>query len=446
MASEPSVTYLQDMYRFNYAVEGIEVSVERLSQGSHDELYAEVTTVTSVEPNAGLLHQAKLNLTSSRTRADYVRQLASRAIPGFLDTVDFQLIIEQVCYLTRKRWREGEPVINLAAYEPAGVSPYLLRPFLLDRAPTIIFGFGESGKSLVAMGIGVSVAANKNVLGVMPEYSGNVLYLDWEWDPDNHRRRLEAICNGIMLDIRSLDGKILYRNQYASLPDSAAAIRKIIMEHHIVLVIIDSMGGARGGEVKESKLTLDAYAAIRTFGVATLVIDHLAKDDEDKNSHKSPIGSVYSTNSARLMWRLDGAYTANANQKELKMTNTKANGKHQFDRAFTMTIESDEDDNPTLIGWEARDARTMSSFIKDMALRDQIRVVLDEERRMMHEREIVASLKSQGVVRTAAEVLAALNRYHQKHKGRGVAFVDVVDQAGIRVWGVASERDTESYV
>lgn len=451
MASEPHATYLQDMYRFNYLDEGIEVTVDRITQGSHDELWAEVTTITSVEPRAGLLHQSKLNLTSSRTRADYVRQLSTRAIPGFLDTVDFQIIIEQVCYLTRKRWRDGEPVIDLALYVPEEASPYLLRPFVLDRAPSMIFGFGEAGKSLFAMAIAVSVATGLDLLGTIPERVGNVLYLDWEWDRDSHHWRLAAICNAFGLNVRDLGGKIIYRNQFASLPDSAASLRKLIMEYHIILVIIDSMGGARGGDVKESKLTLDAYAAIRTFGVATLVIDHLAKDDEDKSSHKSPIGSVYSFNSVRLMWRLDGAYTSNPNQKELKLTNTKANGKHQFDRAFVMTIEINEDERPVYIAWETRDASTMRSFIKDLPLRNQIKLVLDEQRRQMHAAEIAASLKTQGILRTEKEVLAALNRYHQKNRNgspseRGVTFVDTTDKAGLRVWGIASERDNESHV
>ena len=148
-------------------------------------------------------------------------------------------------------------------------------------------------------------------------------------------------------------------------------------------------------------------------------------------------------NSVRLMWRVDAARSETDDSLKQSLTNTKANGKHQLDRAFSMRVDSDSDDNPITISWLPEDPRTMIEFLSKMTWRDRIVAVLREERRAMHVLDIVAALKAHGIVWNEKAALALLDRHHVNKKRRGVAFADSTDAAGMRVWLVATQEGVE---
>ena len=61
---------------------------------------------------------------------------------------------------------------------------HYLFPFVRKNAINIIYGPGASGKSYLACLIGLLVQSGKSYAGLNPD-QGNVLYLDWESDPED---------------------------------------------------------------------------------------------------------------------------------------------------------------------------------------------------------------------------------------------------------------------
>ena len=326
-------TYLPDTYRFSWHESGIEVIVDRLVE-SRGDLGCEMT-VKSAAPFPDLLRQAKFNLSSTRTRSEWVKALSERN-----QEIDWYAVIEQVCTLSLRHWRDGAAFLDLKQVEPREDDAYLLRPYVVEGAASGVFADGGTGKSLFALGVALSIATGEDVVGAVPGRICPVLYLDWEWDEEAHAERLSALCTG--RGIECPDGFMWYRREYASIIESAPGIRRFIAEHDIGFVVIDSLGFARGGEPESADATIKAFAAIRSLGVPALFVDHVAKTALDK-THS--FGSVYTRNSARLMWRIDSEDGSETTDKRLGLVNTKWNRKFQRPRGLLLQVETDDLEN-----------------------------------------------------------------------------------------------------
>jgi len=63
----------------------------------------------------------------------------------------------------------------------------------------------------------------------------------------------------------------------ASLIDAVSKVRAIVVKHNIQLVIVDSIGKARGGNPNDPEETLKLFNALRKIGAPSLIIDHMSK-------------------------------------------------------------------------------------------------------------------------------------------------------------------------
>jgi len=333
--NEATATYLQDSYRFEFVDEAVEVIVSRLDEGKTG-LDSEVAIRSSI-PAPGLLREARFNLSASRTRSEWAAYLTSRR-----PDVDWPALVEQFCVLSIRRYREGDPFVNLSDVEPETEDAFLLSPYIVDGpVASGIFAEGGAGKSLIALGMAVSVATGEDILGSVPSRLGPVLYLDWEWGPAAHAERLRAICAGSGIELPQ--GMLWYRREYASILESSVSIREFIATHGIVLVVVDSLGFARGGEPESADLTLRTFGVMNSYRTPVLYTDHIAKNAIDRTKS---FGSVYTGNSSRKVWRLDPPKNDSTlgDSKLLGLVNTKANGKYHSARGLTLTTESDESD------------------------------------------------------------------------------------------------------
>ena len=358
--------------------------VDRLHE-EKDGLKCEMTVSTSIAPVAGQLREGNFNLSSTTTRTQWQKSLAER-----LD-IDWYAILEQVCTLTRKRWREGEPVVDLATVAPRAGVPFLLPPFVVEGAASILFAEGGTGKSMLALAMAVSVATSEPILNVYPTRAGPVLYLDWEWDAESHAERLRAICRGAGIDLPK--GMIHYRHEMASVWEAASNIRRQVAEKQCVMVVIDSLGFARGGEPESADLTLKTFAALRTLGVPVLVLDHVAKNATDK---KFSFGSIYTTNAARITWRADAVKEEGKNKIIIGLSNQKANGRFQKPLGFTMQMDIDDDDKLIEVHFTPTDPGDVPGLTKSLALRDQIGNVLKASMYPMAPAGIATALAAEG--------------------------------------------------
>ena len=203
---------------------------------------------------------------------------------------------------------------------------------------------------------------------------------------------------------------VYYRREVASVIEGAPSIRRYIAERGVGLVIIDSLGMARGGEPESADLTICTFAAFRSFGVPVLFVDHIAKHATDK-SHS--FGSVYTRNSARLMWRLDSdGETEGVAPKRLGLVNTKWNRRFQKPRGLLLTTETDEKDR--LIAARFDDCEPPLATIRTASLRDAIAAVLRQNLAGLSLHDLRLVLEAEGVKVTENVLGATLGRKANK--------------------------------
>src|SRR5262249_8636192 len=121
------------------------------------------------------IHWGLIALASTSAR----ETLAKKLLADVAD-VPWRSMLERVCYTTARAARAGEPLGTLAgaASRPTRA---LLPSVLYEGEATMIFGDGDTGKSLVAMAFAVAVASNMALpFGLRPAGAVPVAYLDWE--------------------------------------------------------------------------------------------------------------------------------------------------------------------------------------------------------------------------------------------------------------------------
>lgn len=337
MTSLPTVTYSEDLYTFHWQEEGIQATVERFVEEKTD-IRAELT-VTSDHPTlGGQLYYGRLLLMGPQARAQVRNALTARD-----PEPDWGGMLEQLCTLSVRRYREGAPAVDLWTEELGDGGKYLVSPFVFDDAVNIVYGPGDSGKSLDCLLIAIAVASGAEVAGLIAERSGPVLYLDWEDTAATHQERLRALCNGLGVDLGA--GRMIYRRMDASLVEGAREARKDIARFGVAMVVVDSLGMACGGDPSDAGGIIRTMLAARSLGVPVVCIHHIAKDAKDKST---PYGSVYASNEARMSWLVEAE--RNGSTLTQVLTNYKANRGARHDRqSFRYDFEADQRDRLTRI-------------------------------------------------------------------------------------------------
>ena len=326
----PNTTFNEDLYRFHWPTVGVECVLERFSE-TIDDIRVEIVINLDHALYGGRLYSGRLLLSGPNSRRDVQRALEER-VPR--DVIDWGAVLEQVCLLSRERYRQGEPTVDLALIDFLERPRFLLPPFIVHNGISIPYGDGGTAKSLFALRWCVELA----VLG-FPS-----LYLDWEDDAQTHAERLQAIANGMGVDI--CEGLIYYQRRSAPLAASVREIRRFIAEHSIQHAVVDSVGMA-AGDPNDHGLMIEAVRAARSLQIASTLVHHLPKDAKDKTK---PFGSVYASNEARLTWLFEKAQEEGADDLAVVLTNHKHNrGKLQPKQAYRVRFTNDGD---TLISVE----------------------------------------------------------------------------------------------
>lgn len=401
--SQVDETYLLDSYRFIWKDEGLDVLVDRLHE-EKDGLKCELTISTSRPPTPGLLREGNFNLSAAPTRAQWVNALKERAPDN-----DWYAIFEFICAKARRRWRDGEPMVDLANVVVSPDLPYLAHPLVVEGAASVLFADGGSGKSLIALAVAISVATGREIIpGIMPLRCGPVIYWDWEWGEESHAERVQAICAGA--DMEMPPNMLFYQHEMASVMEAAPRMRKRVAETGAVFVVVDSLGFARGGDANSQELTVRMFSAFRTLGVPVLCIDHVTKSKEDKTPTHS-FGSAYTYNAARLMWRMDAAKEEGKNDFYCALVNTKTNRKFQKPRGIKVLVTTDEDERLLTVNFESTDINEIPGLNRALSLRDQIKIVIEKNNgRLMTPADIAKCLEADGTNVAEAVVRTTLNR------------------------------------
>jgi len=262
-----------------------------------------------------------INLASARTRASLAKELSKNiALPW-----------EEILELTFQRLLnaliEGEPAQLLTPER--GLRPrFLIADFLLEDLETVLWGRGGIGKSWIALAIARAIYTGEPFLGLEVMKRGYTLYLDWEANADEFRRRLGIIAR------EGEDFELVYKAMRTSLIDSLEAVEDLVLEVDPVLIVIDSFGRAVGGNLIEEDAVAQFFAAVRSLGRTVLIIHHPTKNDPN-----NMYGSAYALWLPRSIWKLDVQEDLSGTFQGL-LTHVKTNvGRRKGPYAFELTIE-----------------------------------------------------------------------------------------------------------
>lgn len=275
-----------------------------------------------------LIFHTDLWLGNGRAKEAIAARLG-RILAGDLH-LDWTPYIEAITYATQEDYRKGEPFVDLWKVPYTADLQYLMYPILPDAETTIIYGNGETAKSLTAMFLGVAVAMGCNLPGM--EFRGApvpVMYLDYETNSGYGSRRLHAVAAGMGIELQ--EKLFCYRRMERTLTADAVVIAEEMDRRRTGLVIVDSVGMAVGGEINNAEAAMQLFAAFRMMGNRSkLGISHLSAGERDETNTTKPIGSTYFRNLARCTWQSVKAQDDKKGQVSILLKETKVNedGKH----------------------------------------------------------------------------------------------------------------------
>lgn len=186
--------------------------------------------------------------------------------------------------------------------KPDGPRGYCVESLVPERYVTTIYGSGGSAKSVIALSIAQGCArGDGRWLGheLKPCPS---LYIDWELDEEEQGRRARQLA-------RASGDEVPPQHLYYLCAagrrrrEVLAAAFAACDEHHIGLVVFDSVGLAMEGNPNDSQDTIEFFRDLERFrscGVTVILVDHQAKAGAGESYQgKTAYGSVYKGNLSR---------------------------------------------------------------------------------------------------------------------------------------------------
>lgn len=294
-ALEPEVVRIGDEFVVGWPARGVQLEFDAIRVGSEG-----VRADVAVRLRGRELDWGTLALGNTSARVSRAGKLAKAA--GGLPWIE---MLDRACAVVARTIRAGEPAMPLVP-RARDRAAYLIEPLLPFGQPAVIHADGGSGKSLVAVALGLAAFSGVALPGLSAAAREvRALYLDWETDEDTVASRAYLIANG--LDVTG-DGAIIYRRMTVPLIEAAAALRRDVRVFGIGFVIVDSLqyavaGAGERGDVSAPYTQL--FTALRTLGdgISSLVLAHHSHAGDDKRE-AHPYGSRFIHNACRTRWEL----------------------------------------------------------------------------------------------------------------------------------------------
>ena len=202
----------------------------------------------------------------------------------------------------------SNPLVPLWGFKEPEPLAWTVPRFIPDGYVTMLAADGGIGKSYFAIRLGVSLALGVDFLG-LPVEKRRVLYVDYELDADEQKRRVARVMRGMGITQHDprLAGRFNYYRPSGSLStdEGHEEILAKIVEAEADLVILDSLTiGCIGADVSSARDIVSTMRRFREWGTL-LVIDHISGNAASGNqSNARPFGSVFKRNIARSVFSL----------------------------------------------------------------------------------------------------------------------------------------------
>lgn len=310
-----------DDFTFRWPALGVEAGVEDVQERSEG-WYCEVTFTG----HAAHLVWTKLKLDATERRTALITKLVKRyPVDANANGVNWDDILEQLCFIVVRESRKGEPFVDLADVPAPLQLPYLIEPLLPEGLLTVVFGDGEVGKSYFSMFLGV--AARTGILlpaGIRPTRQVSVLIADYETQQMLPARRLRRVCAG--LGFAEPPRGIHYRRFTRTIADDYRLLAAFISREQIGLVIVDSLAAACGGDPKDAQAAIQTMVKLGNLGVTVLVLAHITKAASLEGGENATIfGSQFFKNYSRATWEVRLLEQPHKDEKTLGLFNRKVN-------------------------------------------------------------------------------------------------------------------------
>ncbi len=336
----------------------------------------------------------RLSLTSLSQRRDFVREM-SEAWEG----PDWKVIARQLCDRALLAYRTLDTSLMSQGETVPEIDTYILNPFLFQGHPSIIFGPGDSGKSMLGVLASLLLVQGGHQAGLAAGGGFTQLYLDWERAFSTFDSRIRALCLGHP-ELAPAKTRVCYQRLHRPLRDCVEDVATTIAERGADVLIIDSLGMASGGNLNDSDPATGFYDALGSFGLPSLIIGHTAKGTEGE---KTVYGNSYFTFLATMAWEIAADHVEESSTLTLGLYNKKNNlGARRKPLGFSIAFQGDVctvseaslEDSPTL-GKKLSRSQRIKSLLGDRRLRGLL--------------EIAETLNDD-----QASILVELNRYKGK--------------------------------
>ena len=292
---EPIVTRAADTCMVRWPNAETVLIVQALHENS-DGLRAEVT----VERRGRVLVPVtSINLLSTRGRAEIVSRMKKGS------TMPWEEMLESAVQLVIEALREATPAVAIVGPIPHD-EPDLIPGVAPLHQPTLFFGDGDVGKSLVLKLLALGITSGRSCCGLRSTVTGPVVYCDFESDLAPVQSAILRLEQGTGL---SSNGGIFYKSyDHRPLWDVIRDLHREVARVGAVAVLIDTLGAASGAEPESPGAAIQAMNCLRSLaGVTKLISAHVSKQQADQRGPVRPFGSVYVRNLARSCWEVTGS-------------------------------------------------------------------------------------------------------------------------------------------
>jgi len=310
----------------------------------------------------------RFNLSSAQARESAVKRLRSRkeaAIwrDGNTYALRWPDMVEQAFPAVIDSFREGSATLNATkdVKEEAEVL-YAIERLLPLNQTAAIYCDGGLGKSWLALLIAILIALGIDhqpfkIGRTIPARGVPSLYLDWEVEEVEFRRRIGWIVRGLCIAhgwespwteerlLASLDARLWYRRMSRAIHQDVSRVKHDIDKLGIGFVAIDSIVPASGGNPNDAEVASAAMNAIRDLYPATrLILAHISKgaanDTKDNGKDAGIFGSAFYRNLARSLWEFKA--DSDRGQYQVGLVNRKQNV-GMLQEPFGLSYRFDED-------------------------------------------------------------------------------------------------------
>ncbi len=385
---------------------------------SSGDITAELTIVVGGPTDKGHYQKTRLNLLADSSVSRLAGSLDKR-MPAL--KIPWATYLNDAVQWVLHQYRAGEPGVYLddVPEEEQAAAPVF--PLFAADGHTVIFGDGEATKSYLALASAGSLTSGLEVIsGLVPDRAMKVGYLDWEWKPARHARRLRALWQPIDAPLP----KIRYVKCTKPITEERDRLRREVRDHGLEFLIVDSVGYACAGAAEEQENAMAFFRTLEQIGLPSLCLAHVNRQDA-KNGADKPFGSAFWHNSARATW-----YIKRSEQDSLDGTVSVAlferkNSESSFKRTMGLRWHF-SDEHGTTVGVSAGAIAEEPSLVSQLSVPKRMVLLLKAGPMTIH---------------NIAEELDASIDAVRKGLTRGEAFVKLPSGGGVpERWGLAARE------